>query len=120
MDDAVLGLVWVTSVCIFGHIATAMYFSKIIRSEASEIDERIAEIDHGLGSMAQWMMEKFENSSSPNGIDWGNIISQIFQAQKSPHDHYNRSLNGQFNGAKTYEESEWTEEVEGVVLDPNS
>lgn len=118
MDDAVLGLVWVTCVCIIGHIATALYFSKIIRGEASEIDEKINLIDEGLGSMAQWMVDRFENASSPNGIDWSTIISQLFSQKISPDNHYSRALNGQFNGeTKEQQEEEWTEEIQGTLID---
>lgn len=115
MDDAVLGLVWVTSVCIFGHIATAMYFSKILRSEASEIDEKIAEIDHGLGAMAQWMVETFEKTTSPQGFDWGQIISQLFQPQNSPDNHYSRALNGQFDAAPIQEEELESETLQSIL-----
>ncbi len=101
MDDAVLGLVWVTSVCIIGHIATALYFSKKIGEESQLIEERITEIDNGIGAIAQWMVERFENVGSPQGIDWGSIISQLFNQNDSPNDDYNRLSNGQFNGTQT-------------------
>ena len=104
-----MGLVWVTSVCITGHIVTAWYFSKVLRNEAYEIDQKIIEIDQGLGSMAQWMVEKFENSVSPSGFDWGSIISQIFQSNISPEYDYSRSLNGQFDGPKEQQEEIPTE-----------
>lgn len=116
MDDAVLGLVWVTSVCIFGHIATAFYFSRVLRNEAYEIDQKIIEIDNGLGAMAQWMVETFEKTSSPQGFDWGAIISQLFSSQISPTNDYSRSLNGQFNGPKEIEEIP-TEEIQSDLID---
>lgn len=106
MDDAVLGLVWVTSVCVIGHITTAWYFSRVLRNEAHEIDQKIIEIDNGLGAMAQWMVEKFENAVSPNGFDWGTIISQLFQSKISPDYNYSRALNGQFNGASKEQQEE--------------
>tara|TARA_Y100000401_G_scaffold7622_1_gene5187 strand:+ start:931 stop:1266 length:336 start_codon:yes stop_codon:yes gene_type:complete len=111
MDDAVLGLVWVTSVCIVGHIATAWYFSRILKSEALIIDDKISEIDNGLGAMAQWMIDKFDSQVSQGGIDWSVIISQLFQSKISPNNDYSRALNGQFNGAQEeYEEIQTPQE----------
>lgn len=84
MDDAVLGLVWVTSVCILGHIASVLYFQKILRDEALTIDEKITEIDMGIASIAQWMLDKFENKPDSGIIDWGAIINQLFTQNNSP------------------------------------
>ena len=65
MDDAVLGLVWVTSVCILGHIASVLYFQKILRDEALTIDQKINEIDMGIASIDRdW--ETLVTQTKPN------------------------------------------------------
>lgn len=104
MDDAVLGLVWVTSVCIAGHIASAFYFQKVLKDESHHIDEKINEIDLGIASIAQWMIEKFEKSPAQEGfIDWGAIINQLFSQNNSPNNLNNPQIDEQAYGASTYE-----------------
>jgi len=115
MDDAVLGLVWVCSVCIVMHVLQAWYFQKVLKGEASLIDNRIDEIDNGIGAIAQYIVDKFGSSDSPQAFDWGSIISQIFTEKFSPNNDYNRLSNGQFNGERQEEQQEpRTEEVESV------
>lgn len=111
MDDAVLGLIWVTSVCIFGHIVLAAHFSKVIKNESTGIDNKINEIDAGLSAMAQFLFDKMENLGSQTGFDWGAIISQLLTGQNSPDNAYNRLPNGQFNG-------EAWEQEEGELITP--
>ena len=118
MDDAVLGLVWVTCVCIVGHMASAFYFQKILSARALEIDDKITEIDKGLAMIAQYVGDKLENLGSQTALDWGAIISQIFSQKQSPNNDYNRSLNGQFNGeAQQQQEEEQPETLEGTLID---
>ena len=121
MDEAVLGLVGVTCVCIMGHIITAWYFSKLLKDEAVNIDDKINQIDEGLGAIAQWMVDKFETTGSQGVIDWGQIISQLFSQNNSPNNDYSRALNGQFNGeTQQQQETERPETLEGTILDENS
>tara|TARA_Y100000361_G_C10915808_1_gene216325 strand:+ start:148 stop:498 length:351 start_codon:yes stop_codon:yes gene_type:complete len=108
MDDAVLGLVWVTSVCIVGHIASAFYFQRILRNEAYQIDNKIQDIDMGIASVAQWMIDKFDNPANQTvGIDWGQIIGQLFQ-QNSPN-----NIDMIPNDTESYGAQEWTQDEEG-------
>ena len=106
MDDAVLGLVWVTSVCIVGHIASAFYFQRVLTQEATHIDEKIEQIDVGIASVAQWMFEKFDNPASQTvGIDWGSIINQLFN-QNSPNNLNMIPNEFEVNGAQTWIDNE--------------
>jgi len=112
MDDAVLGLVWVTSVCIVGHIATAMYFQRILTQEATNIDDRIQEIDMGIASVAQWMIDRFDNPQNQSaGIDWGQILAQLFN-QNSPNNIDMIPNNTEFYGAQEWTQDEQTETSE--------
>ena len=111
MDDAVLGLVWVTSVCIVGHIASAFYFQRILKNEAYQIDNKIQDIDMGIASVAQWMVDKFDNPANQTvGIDWGQIIGQLFQ-QNSPN-----NIDMIPNIEESYGAQTWNDEEE--VLTP--
>jgi len=106
MDDAVLGLVWVTSVCIVGHIASAFYFQRILKNEALQIDSKIEDIDLGIASVAQWMVERFDKpQNNVAGIDWGQILGQLFQ-QNSPNNLHMIPDDSENYGAQTWSDEE--------------
>jgi hypothetical protein len=90
-----------------GHIATGWWFSFILTSRATEIDDRIEAIDQGLGWLGQKLLdpetwgELISTVSPPPSNVGAMIVESLFknlQAQDSPNDVYSRNNDGTFNG----------------------
>ena len=98
--ETVSWLVLVLIVCILGHVSSVWWLSSLMSRSAGEIDDRIGEIDQGLGMLAARLLD-------PN--HWSDLIGEI-QPQmnplemilshfvNSPNDDYNRNNDGTFHG----------------------
>ena len=112
------GLVLVCIVCVLGHIVTAWYFSYLVRSESSTIDDKIHQIDQGLGMIAMRLMDPEHWQSILSQVapqsDPISMILEFLKANRedsTPRVGYSRSIDGRFNAAPEWNEEERAEEV---------
>ena len=98
--ETVLWLILVLIVCILGHVSSVWWLSSLLGRSAEDIDNRIGEIDQGLGMLAARLLDPKH---------WTDLIGEI-QPQmnplemilshfvNSPRDDYNRNDDGTFHG----------------------
>lgn len=98
--ETVSWLILVLIVCILGHVSSVWWLSTLLSRSAEDIDDRIGEIDQGLGMLAARLLD-------PN--HWSDVLGEI-QPQmnplemllshfvNSPRDDYNRNDDGTFHG----------------------
>jgi len=116
--ETVLGVLLVLIVCILGHVFSVMWLSSLLGRSAEDIDDRIGEIDQGLGLLAQRLLDP---------AHWADILAQVgpqqnplemilghFLNQASPEQDYIRDIDGRFHAAQ-----EQTQFIEATTPESN-
>ena len=119
--ETVSSLILVCIVCILGHVVSVLWLSSLLRGSAEDIDQRIVDIDNGLGFLGAKLLDPdtwndILARSAPEPPDIVSTLIQSFmQNRDSPRDDYMRNSNGTFYGEAEVIEAKSTTTEDGDI-----
>ena len=117
--ETVSSLILVCIVCILGHVASVWFLSALLSRSAEDIDQRIVDIDNGLGFLGAKLLDPdtwtdILAGASPQPPDLISTLVQSFlQNKDSPRDLYARNDDGTFYGEAEVIEAQSTTTEDG-------